>query len=339
MREYQLVSLDGPSGLRFVEKHSPAVGPRQIKMRVHAASLNYRDLMVVSGAYNPKQKLPLVPLSDAAGEILEVGDDAAPWKVGQRVATCFFDNWVAGTMTPAAQKTARGGAIDGVLAEEIVVNTTGLVAVPDHLSWEEAACLPCAGLTAWHAVVEVGQTKPGDTVLLLGTGGVSLFALQFAKLAGARVIITSSSDEKLEHARRLGADETINYKSHPDWEKQVRKHTDDRGVDLVVEVGGPGTLAKSMQACRVNGTIALIGVLSDPQSAVNPIPVLMNAIRLQGIYVGNRMMFEDMNRAVAHAELQPVVDRVFGFEEVPEAMQYQASGSHFGKVAIAVWQS
>ncbi len=336
MRCYELTELDGPQSLHLVERPEESPGPRQVKIRVHAASLNYRDLMIANGRYNPRQWLPLVPLSDAAGEILAVGAEVERWHPGDRVATCFFANWDAGPLTRTAQKSARGGGIDGVLSQEIVVDADGLVAVPPSLSWEEAATLPCAAVTAWHAVIEVAAVQPGQTVLLLGTGGVSLFALQFAKLAGARTIITSSSDSKLQRAQQMGADHGINYREQSAWDEEVLKLTQGQGVDVVVEVGGPGTLPRSMNCCKAGGTIALIGVLSEPAGQVNPLPLLMNAIRLQGIFVGHRVMFERMIRAIAVHELHPMVDRVFAFDEAPEAYRWMADGSHFGKLVIAV---
>jgi NADPH:quinone reductase-like Zn-dependent oxidoreductase len=254
-------------------------------------------------------------------------------KVGQRVAAIFMQKWLSGEVDEAKAKSALGGAIDGVLAEYIVLHEDGLVQVPEHLSLEEAATLPCAAVTAWHGLVTEGRVKPGDTVLVQGTGGVSLFALQFACLAGARVLITSSSNDKLKRARELGASEGINYKETPEWGDKVRELTGGRGVDHVVEVGGAGTLGQSLRAVRMGGQISLIGVLSGAGQA-NPMPILMKNVRVQGIFVGSREMFEAMNRAISAHQLRPVVDRVFPFAEAPAALRYMESAAHFGKICI-----
>jgi NADPH:quinone reductase-like Zn-dependent oxidoreductase len=251
------------------------------------------------------------------------------------VAGCFFSNWGDGPLTDAASKSALGGAVDGMLAEQVVLPEGGLVRTPEHLTDEEAATLPCAALTAWHALMEGGGLKAGQTVLIQGTGGVSLFALQFARIAGARVIATSSSDAKLARVKELGASDGINYKTTPDWDVAARNLTNGEGVDHVVEVGGAGTLPRSMKAVRLGGHIALIGVLSGA-GEVNPMPLLMKNIRLQGIYVGSRAMFEAMNRAITLHKLKPVIDRVFPFDQAIDAYKHLESGSHFGKVLIAL---
>ncbi len=323
----------GLDALKQGERTKPSPGPGEVLVRIEAASLNYRDLMVVKGQYNPKMPLPRIPLSDAAGEVVEVGPGVGRVKVGQRVAGIFMQRWIAGDIDDDKAKSALGGAIDGLLAEYAVLHQDGVVPVPEHLSFEEAATLPCAAVTAWHALVTEGQVKPGDSVLVQGTGGVSLFALQFARLAGARVIITSSSDEKLERARKLGASECINYKTTPEWGDRVRALTGGRGVDCVVEVGGAGTLGQSLRAVRTGGRIALIGVLAGVGHA-NTLPILMKNVRVQGIFVGSREMFEAMNRAIAQHQLRPVVDRVFPFEAVVEALRYMESAAHFGKICI-----
>ncbi len=329
MRIHRVGDLDG---LRAEELPEPRPGPGQVRVRIRAASLNYRDLLVLRGTYSRHLPLPLVPLSDGAGEVVEVGPGATRFAVGARVAGIFMQTWLEGAVTDSRGKSALGGAIDGVLAEQVVFHENGLVAVPDHLSFEEAASLPCAAVTAWNALIEAGL-KAGDTVLTLGTGGVSLFALQFARLAGAQVFITSSSDEKLARAKELGASEGINYKTTPDWDKKVRELTGGVGVDHVVEVGGAGTLPRSLRAVRAAGHIALIGVLSGG-GEVNPMPVLMKAVRLQGVFVGSRAMFEAMNRAVAERQLRPVIDRVFPFTEVHAAYRHLESGAHFGKIVV-----
>ncbi len=333
MKVYEIRDGFGLDALKQGERPKPSPGPGEVLMRIEAASLNYRDLMVVKGQYNPKMPLPRIPLSDAAGEVVEVGPGVDRVKVGQRVAGIFMQRWIAGEIDDDKAKSALGGAIDGLLAEYAVLHQDGVVPVPEHLSYEEAATLPCAAVTAWHALVTEGQVKPGDSVLVQGTGGVSLFALQFARLAGARVIITSSSDEKLERARKLGASECINYKETPEWGDRVRALTGGRGVDCVVEVGGAGTLGQSLRAVRTGGRIALIGVLAGVGQA-NTLPILMKNVRVQGIFVGSREMFEAMNRAIAQHQLRPVVDRVFPFEEVVEALHHMESAAHFGKICI-----
>jgi NADPH:quinone reductase-like Zn-dependent oxidoreductase len=296
-------------------------------------SLNYRDLMVVKGQYNPKMPLPRIPVSDAAGEVAAVGPSVTRIKVGQRVAGIFMQKWLSGELDEGKARSALGGAIDGLLAESAVLHEAGLVPVPEHLSFEEAATLPCAALTAWHGLVTEPSVKPGDSVLCQGTGGVSLFALQFARLAGARVLITSSRDDKLQRARDLGASDGINYKTTPEWGEKVRELTGGRGVDRVIEVGGAGTLGQSLRAVRMGGLISLIGVLAGA-GQVNPTPMLMKHIRVQGIFVGSREMFEAMNRAITVHRLHPVVDRVFSFAEAVEAFRYMESGAHFGKICI-----
>jgi NADPH:quinone reductase-like Zn-dependent oxidoreductase len=246
-----------------------------------------------------------------------------------------MQTWIDGPLTDAKAKSALGGAIDGVLSEYVSLHEDGLVPVPEHLSDEQAACLPCAAVTAWNALVTQGHLKSGDTVLVQGTGGVSLFALQFAKAHGARVIATSSSDEKLARAKQLGADEGINYKTTLDWEKAAAELTDGAaGVDHVVEVGGAGTFERSLRAIRPMGIVSQIGVLTGVTKDLNIAPILMKHARIQGIYVGSRAMFEDMNRAIVQNRIVPVIDRVFAFDQVPDALRHMESGSHFGKIVV-----
>ena len=335
MKTYELQARFGIDALALVERPQPRPGPGQVLVRMRAFSLNYRDLMVVKGQYNPKLRFPFIPLSDGAGEVAEVGAGVTRVKPGERVAGAFMPAWVGGALTEAKSKTALGGGAPGVLAEYVVLDAEGVVPVPAHLSDEEAATLPCAAVTAWHALVVEGQVKAGDVVLVQGTGGVSLFALQFARLNGARVIATSSSDDKLKRVRELGASDGINYKTTPDWDKRARELTGE-GVDHVVEVGGAGTLGRSLKAVRMGGRVSLIGVLSGGSAEVTVLPILMKGARVQGIYVGSREMFEAMNRAIALHGLRPVVDRVFPFAEVQEAMRHMESGAHFGKVVIRV---
>jgi NADPH:quinone reductase-like Zn-dependent oxidoreductase len=333
MKAIELQSTFGIDSLHVVERPDPKPGHGQVLLRMRAWSLNYRDLLMVKGQYNPKLKLPIVPLSDGVGEVAAVGDGVSRVKVGDRVAGCFMQGWIAGELTDAKSRTALGGGHTGILAEQVVLSEEGVVHVPAHLTDEEAATLPCAALTAWHALVPEGQTRAGDTVLVQGTGGVSIFALQFARLSGARVIATSSSNDKLTRVRQLGASDGINYKETPEWEDRVRDLTAGTGVDHIVEVGGAGTLGKSLKAVRTGGRIYLIGVLA-VGTGVNPMPILMKNVRVQGIFVGSREMFDAMNRAIALNQLRPVVDRVFGFGEIRQALRHLESGAHFGKVCL-----
>jgi NADPH:quinone reductase-like Zn-dependent oxidoreductase len=313
----------------------PVAGPGQAVVRVRACSLNFRDLLVAKGTYGRAVQAPLTPLSDGAGEVLSVGSGVTRVKPGDRVCGIFMQKWLQGGPDDEKAASAMGGAIDGMLAEKVCLHADGLVAIPEHLSFDEAATLPCAAVTAWNALFVSGRLQPGESVLVQGTGGVSLFALQFAMMAGARVIATSSSEAKLARLREMGADAVVNYKTTPEWDKPARAFTGGVGVDHVVEVGGAGTLATSLKSVRRGGHVALIGVLTG-EGEVDPRPVLVKSIRLQGIYVGSREMFEAMNRAIAASGLKPVVDRVFAFEEVAEAMRYQESGAHFGKIVIRV---
>jgi NADPH:quinone reductase-like Zn-dependent oxidoreductase len=288
----------------------------------------------VKGQYNPRMALPRVPCSDAAGEVVAVGPSVTRVPVGDQVCGAFMQHWVAGRLTDTAARSALGGDIDGVLAERVVLAEEGVVKYPAHLSAEEAATLPCAALTAWHALAE-GGLRAGETVLLQGTGGVSIFALQIARQFGARVLITSGSDEKLARAIQLGAAAGINYRTTPDWDRWARSQTGGAGVDHVVEVGGAGTLERSFKAARTAGHIALIGVLAGTGS-VNPMPVLMRSLTVRGIFVGSREMFEAMNRAFELHQTHPVIDRVFGFDDFPAALRHLEAGAHFGKVVVRV---
>lgn len=330
MKAYQ---TNGKQDLNLIELPQPTPQAGQILIRVRAVSLNYRDLVVLQGMYQGQQST-VIPISDGAGEVVAIGEGVTRVQVGDRVIGTFFQNWISGRINRQVMTSALGGNIDGMLAEYIILNESGVVHIPDHLSYEEAATLPCAALTAWNALVAKGNLQAGETVLVLGTGGVSVFATQFAKLLGATVTATSSSDRKLDQIRSLGADATINYQNTPDWEKEVYALTDRVGIDHVVEVGGAGTLAKSIQATCLGGQIHLIGVLSGFGGAIDPFPILGKSITVNGIYVGSREMFEAMNQAIANAKLQPVIDRVFPFAEAMQAYDYLRSGSHFGKVVI-----
>ena len=335
MKTYQYPRL-GLENLTLVECDEPKPAPCEVVVKFHAASLNYRDLLFAEGLYNPRPNLPAVPLSDGAGEVTAVGEGVTKWQAGDRVCPAFFQGWIEGPRTAEKTRSALGaGEMDGVLREFGAFHEEGLIRIPAALSYEEAATLPCAAVTAWHALVDIGKIKAGDTVLTLGTGGVSIFAVQFAKLHGARVLATSSSDEKLARARALGADETINYRNTPDWDKEVLRLTDGVGADMVVEVGGAGTLAKSVHATRVGGLVALIGVLASG-GGLDPMRVLMKSIHLQGIFVGSRRMFEEMNRAITVNRLKPVIDKTFAFAQAREALESMKTGSHFGKIVITI---
>jgi NADPH:quinone reductase-like Zn-dependent oxidoreductase len=327
--ELRTFALDS---LAIAERPEPRPGPGEVLIRVRACSLNYRDLLIMKGLYNKKLPLPLVPLSDGAGEVIGVGEGVTRVKVGDRVAGCFMPAWIDGEPTEAKAKSALGAGGVGMLAEQVVLPGEGVVRVPDHLSDDEAAALPCAAVTAWHALVTEGGVKAGDVVLTQGTGGVSVFAVQFARLLGARVIATSGSDDKLTRVLQLGASDGINYKTTPEWGGRARELT-GTGVDHVVEVGGAGTMPESMRATRMGGRISLIGVLSGA-GQFNPTAVLMKNLRVQGIFVGSREMFEAMNRAIALHKLRPVIDRAFPMSEVRAALHHLESGSHFGKVVI-----
>ena len=324
----------GKDALALVERPDPVPPPGHVLVRVGAASLNYRDLLTIQGLYNPKQPLPLIPFSDGAGLVMGTGDGVTRVKTGDRVAGSFFQKWLSGRPTKTKLLSSLGGPKDGMLRDLVVLHEEGIVRVPDHLSDEEAACLPCTAVTAWSALVEQGGLRAGETVVVLGTGGVAVCALQIAKLVGARAIVTSSSEAKLERARGLGADETIDYTKTPDWEKRVRELTGGEGADHVLEVGGGGTFARSVKATRVGGTISLIGVLAGNSTEVNLTPILMQNIRVQGVIVGSRETFEAMNRAFAQHRLRPVVDRVFPFAEVREALAWMAGQQHFGKIVV-----
>lgn len=338
MKIYEIkAGAQGVDDLQQTEQPEPTPGTGEILVKMHAASLNYRDLMVISGKYfNGPVNRTTIPLSDGAGEVVAVGDDVDRFKVGDHVAGTFFQNWIDGPAKPEP-RPALGAPADGVLAEFVVFHQNNAVLIPAHLSFEEGATLPCAGVTAWNALMVSGKCiQPGDTVLALGTGGVSIFALQFAKITGAKVIITSSSDEKLERARSLGADMCINYQEKPEWGQEVQQLTHGLGVECVVEVGGAGTFSKSMQSVAMAGKIAMIGVLAKPDGDTNPRPMVMKAANMHGIFVGNRSMFEQMNAAIETNKLKPVIDKVFSFAEVADAYRYQQSGAHFGKVVISI---
>ncbi|MEM9456710.1 MAG: NAD(P)-dependent alcohol dehydrogenase [Myxococcota bacterium] len=336
MQVYEIQGGFGLDHLARVERPEPEPGPGQVRVAVSAVSLNYRDLMVVRGQYNPRQPLPLVPVSDGVGRIEALGEGVEGLAVGDRVAGMFAQRWLAGPPTPEAQRSTLGSPHDGMLAEQVVLSAQGVAPVPEHLDDAEAATLPCAALTAWSALVTLGQVRAGDTVLVQGTGGVSTFALDFARLHGARVIATTGSPHKIEGLRERGAWEVVDYRADPKWGKTVRGLTGGRGVDHVVEVGGVGTLTQSLRAVRPGGTVSLIGVLAGGQADLSLTSALMNQVRVQGVLVGHREGFLAMARAMAQHQLRPRVDRVFEFGQVRAAFEHLASGAHQGKVCIRV---
>jgi NADPH:quinone reductase-like Zn-dependent oxidoreductase len=333
---YELQGPDGIDGLALIDKPMPEPGDGEVLVRLRAATLNYRDLLTIKGGYGSRQKFPLVPVSDGAGVIERIGPGVREFAAGDRVIGSFFESWIGGEPSEAKMRSALGGAVDGVLGEYRIFPKHALVRTPEHLSDIEAAALPCAGLTAWSAVVKLGGLKPGQTVLTQGSGGVSLFALQFAKMCGARVIATSSSEAKIERLKQLGADFTLNYKATPDWGKKAREWS-GHGVDLVVEVGGVGTLNESIRATRIGGTIAFIGVLAGPPPSDLRLPLMvMQQQRLQGVTVGSVEDLKAMVDAIAANRMKPVIDRMFSFDQAKQAFAHMESGAHFGKVAIAI---
>ena len=336
MKAYEINQF-GIENLTLTERPEPSPGANEVAVKLHAASVNYRDLMMIKGTYNPKLKTPLIPFSDGAGEVVATGENVTKWKIGDRVCPIFMQGWIDGDIEFKKARTALGGDIDGCLAEFRSFDENGLVLIPEHLSYEEAATLPCAALTAYHALFVSGCLKSEDSVLLQGTGGVSIFALQFSSIYASKTIITSSSDEKLGRAKELGAGHLINYKETPEWDKAVLELTERRGVDQVVEVGGAGTIQKSLNAVRMGGHIAVIGALSGGEGTISPVSILMKSLKLHGIFVGSRQMFEQMNKLLClHSHLKPVIDKVFDFKEAREALRYMESGAHFGKIVVKV---
>ena len=336
MKAFEIKTYGDPNGLSLVDRSSLSPGAGQVLVRIRAVSLNYRDLIVVRGQYDRNPQVGRIPCSDGAGEVVAVGAGISRFKPGDRVVGCFFQAWLGGRFKAEYHRSALGGAIDGVLAEEVLFDQEGLLPLPELYSFEEGATLPCAALTAWQSLVVRGRLTAGESVLLLGTGGVSIFGLQLAKAAGAKAIVTSSSDEKLKRARQLGADEVINYRSTPEWGKEAVRLSGVDGVDHVIEVGGAGTFQQSVRASRFGGNIGLIGILSGKEATTEIFSIVPKILNVFGVYVGSREMFEEMNRAMEINGVHPVIDRVFPFAQAREAYRYLESGAHFGKVCIGV---
>ncbi len=336
MKVWQATPPFGFDALQWVERPQPTPGPHQMLIKVHAASLNYRDLEMAMGTYQGQPQQAFTLLSDGAGEVLEVGAAVTRFALGDRVMGCFWQGWEAGRLGDSATALPLGGPLDGMLGECVLLDECGVVHCPAHLSWEEAATLPCAALTAWQALVVEGQLKSGDWVLLQGTGGVSLFALQFALLFGAQVIVSSSQDDKLQRLANLGASGLINYRSAPDWHEQVMAITAGYGVDHVLEVGGPRSFAQSLQSLHTSGQVNVIGYLGGQQGEINPLLILQRNARVRGIAVGPRQSFEAMNRAIETSGLRPLIDRVYDWAELPQALVHLQSGRHFGKVVLRI---
>ncbi len=336
MKAYEIIpNSTSLEDLRSAERPEPKPGPHDVLVRIRAVSLNYRDHAIITGKYRYGLDHNTIPCSDGSGEVVAVGSNVTRFKPGDRAVSTFFQIWIDGT--PPKNRAALGAPLDGTLAEYVSLHEDGWVAMPKSLSFEEAATLSCAGPTAWNALMNAGpRIKPGDTVLSLGTGGVSMFAMQFARAAGARVIVTSSSDAKINRARALGAFAGVNYKAHPEWEKEVLKLTDGRGVDCVIENGGIGTLARSFECVGWGGKIALIGVLAGREGSANPHDLMFKAASLHGIGVGSRASLEQLIQAIEFNSIKPVIDRVFPFEQAPDAFRLQASGNFMGKIVIAM---
>ena len=334
MKAWQLAAGKQIDGLTLEHLPGAPLGPWDVRVQLKAATLNFRDLMIVRGGY-PVSGYPLIPGSDGAGVVLETGAEVTRFRAGDRVTTCFFPHWSEGRASRAKFAHPLGGGGKGTLAEEIVLSEAALVRSPPGLTFVQAASLTCAGTTAWNALFVIGNVRVGDTVVLLGTGGVSIWALQLARAAGARVILTSSSDEKLARGRELGAHHTINYVTTPQWSTEVLRLTDGEGADQVVEVGGEKTIEQSLASIRVGGAITVIGAVSGMGGGIAPRSLITTNARFLGVYVGSRAMHEDLARTVALHGIRPVVDRVFPFDAAPDAFRHFGSGQHFGKVGLA----
>ncbi len=334
MRAYQVMTADGIDAIEQIVKEIPIPKDDEILVKMKACSLNYRDILITMGGYVRNDIRPIVPLSDGAGEVVKLGASVSDFQLGDRVIGNFFQSWETGKIDDDGLNSAMGGSIDGVLSDYFILKANCSVKIPDYLSYSEASTLPCAATTAWHALVPVGEIKANHTILLLGTGGVSIFGLQIAKAMGATTIITSSSDEKLVRASALGADHVINYKSHPNWEEEVLKITDGKGVDNVLEVGGAGTFEKSSACVKPNGTVSVIGILTGLESPSLSLMTIFNLLRVQGIYVGSTDMLKQLIATMETHQIHPQVDKTFSFSQAKEGYQWMAQAKHFGKVVI-----
>lgn len=335
MKTYRLEQTGSLDHLSLNHETDPSPCKQEVVIRVHANALNYRDLMVMRGAYRVPPRPRVIPLSDGAGEVVAVGSSVKRFKVGDRVAGAFFQGWMGGHIAAEHLSTDLGGSIDGMLSEYVVLNEQGVVHIPAHLSYEEAATLPCAAVTAWCCLTDQRPLMPGDTVLTLGSGGVSVFAIQLARLFGARVIATTSSDAKADKLRALGAHEVINYSDHPDWDREVMRLTSHRGADFVIEVGGPGTLACSLKSAAIGGHVVQVGILGGVGQQLDPVLFRGRSIATRSITVGSRQSFEAMLRAIEVNQLRPVIDKVFNFEDAKLAYLHLQEQKHFGKVVIS----
>ena len=332
MKAFELHPEEGFDALTLVDRERPAIGPGEVRVRVRAVSLNYRDLMVARGS--KKRAKRIVPGSDGSGEVIEVGSGVKRLAIGDRVAAAFFPAWLDGPFAEEHHAGALGGSLDGMLAEEVVLPERAWVTIPARYSFEQASTLPCAGVTAWHALFEAAAVRPGETVLVQGGGGVSTFALQLARFAGAKVIATSSSPGKRARFEQMGAAVTIDYKGDAKWGDTARAAAGKGGVDLVVEVGGAGTFDQSVASLRYGGHMSLLGILAGTQGPINTYAIFHKNIRIRGVYVGSVAMFERLVRVLDQSNIDPVIDRVFPFEDARAAYDHLASGAHFGKVVI-----
>ncbi|PPR77865.1 MAG: alcohol dehydrogenase [Alphaproteobacteria bacterium MarineAlpha2_Bin1] len=336
MKAIALTETTSISNLELIDRPVPEPNSNEVLVKLFASSLNYRDLLIAIGGYGSRQKKrDLIPLSDGSGEIVSVGSSVKKFKVGDRVLASFFQSWISGELTEELLDDDLGRSSDGVLTQYRCFKQEGLVKIPNYLSFIEAASLPCAALTAWSGIIELGCIKPGQTVLIQGTGGVSLFAMQFALMAGASVIVTSSSDKKIEILRKMGVKKTINYSKHPEWGMKVLEITDGMGVDHVMEVGGAGTLKQSIRSVKPGGVISIIGVLDGAKSNLL-IPLIgSRKIRLQGVTVGSVENLLNMVKAMENHKIKPIIDKVYKLNESKDAYEYLKSGKHFGKICIS----
>jgi NADPH:quinone reductase-like Zn-dependent oxidoreductase len=334
VKAFELHPEEGFDALRLVDRPRPGITPGDVRVRVRAVSLNYRDLMVARGS--KKRAKRIVAAYDGAGEVIEIGKDVKQVAVGDRVAAAFFPTWLDGPFAEEHHANALGGSLDGMLAEEVVLPQRSWVTIPSRYSFEQASTLPCAGVTAWHALFEAAAVRPGETVLVQGGGGVSTFALQLARFAGARVVATSSSAEKRARLAQMGVASTIDYTTDSKWGDTARAAAGNGGVDLVVEVGGAGTFDQSIASLRYGGHMSLLGILAGTQGPINTYAIFHKNIRIRGVYVGSVAMFERLVRVLEYSTIDPVIDRVFSFDETRAAYEHLASGAHFGKVVIRV---